>query len=482
MNYPISIQDYFSQNRIDAADTSFMIVSIEGKILDVGTLGNILNNNPVIGEPVDNYIWTLIGRFPISQNLFLPNIQLSPLHQFNLHLLIESELVWIIVHETLQKENKSEEVLAILPQNQNHCKMVLNGLDYLVFYRLPEGKCALICQVPDWAKDFIPINPAGHVCAPDLFPFLKGFEALLPIYQLGTKMVKKYAGMWTQPKPGGGELMLQAWALLLKNDAYLVVSLVEEGSSTLNPVQLTSEHTLAYEQLQKAKARLQELAKLNELFIGAISYDFRLPISTLIDGISYLQDEFKVSAKIGDYELAIIDQVKTELNRLLEYNNKLYDWVQLNYETLELNIESVPVKMILESVTGQLNNRLKSKQINLILTYHDEAIVNTDFVLICRALYHIIDNAIQFSREKGTIEIEASCKYIKISDQGNGMSTETIDAIKNRGLVQTKKGSAANKGTGLGLAIVNRIVEILNLRFEIESNKGEGTKATFIFY
>ncbi len=482
MNYPKSIQDYFFQKRIEPNDTFFMIVSLDGVILDAGTLVKILNIIPVIGEPVDGFIWALTDRFPISQNLFLPNIQLNPTHQYNLHLLVESELVWIIVHETAEKSSKQNDGTDPLSQSQNHCRKVLNGLDYLVFYRLPEGKCALICHVPDWAKEFIPTDHVGHICAPDLFPFIKGFEELIPAYQPGTKMVKKYAGMWPQTKPGGGELMLQAWALLQKDEAYLVVSPVEQGVISSAPAQLAGEHILAYEQLQKSQTRLQELAKLNGQFVGAISHDFRSPISTLIDGISYLQDEFKLSTKIGDYELAIIDQVKMELIRLLEYNNKLYDWAQLNHGTLELNIESIPVKMILESVKGQINERLHSRQIKLTLTYLDEAIVNTDFVLICQAVYNLIDNAIQFSRDRGAIVVEASCKSIKISDQGLGMSSETIKAIKKGGFVQVKKGSNVKKGTGLGLAIVSRIMEILNLRLEIDSVEGEGTQTTILFY
>lgn len=482
MRYPTTICDYLEHCQIDPDTILFMVVSREGTIIDQGTIRHVLNNEPQAGRPAEDYIWSFIGLFPLNSNLYLPNIQLSPMKYYNLHLIEDNGLIWILVDQQHESETDRLCNTSTLVLDQKKEITLLDGLGYLVFNRTTDGNCITYNKIPDWAVDLFSGEVSRDHCVTEIFPYLQGFVSLIPIYQPGEKMVKKSAGIWSQKSSSGHEFLLQAWALLYKTEAYLVISEVESGNGNEVFIKSTREHALAFEQLQNTRNQLQELVRLKDQFVNIISHDYRSPISTLIEGVTYLQDVLKSSPQIGTLELDIVAQVKSELVRLLDYNNKLYNWTQLNLDTLELNLESVPVKMILDSATSHFQQRLKEKNLRLSVSIQDGAVVTTDYVLMTQAIFNLIDNAIKFSKEEGQIFIEASSRQISIKDQGIGIPEHYIEGMKQGSILKSIRGTRGEMGTGLGLSIVYRILKTLNLHMDITSDPDQGTFFIIFFF
>ena len=99
-------------------------------------------------------------------------------------------------------------------------------------------------------------------------------------------------------------------------------------------------------------------------------------------------------------------------------------------------------------------------------------------------LTNLIDNAIKFNREKGSIRIcsqeeESSIKII-IEDSGIGIPEKDIPRIFERFYRVDKARSRELGGTGLGLSIVKHIVELHNGNVGVESVEGLGSKFWFI--
>ncbi|RNL51153.1 GAF domain-containing sensor histidine kinase [Pedobacter jejuensis] len=95
---------------------------------------------------------------------------------------------------------------------------------------------------------------------------------------------------------------------------------------------------------------------------------------------------------------------------------------------------------------------------------------------------NLISNAIKFSSDYGTVTVKLDLSVvdkektlkIDVSDNGNGLSQESVDKILN-GQLESSDGTSGERGYGLGLPMVTENVKSLNGTMEITSQEGWGT-------
>jgi signal transduction histidine kinase len=108
----------------------------------------------------------------------------------------------------------------------------------------------------------------------------------------------------------------------------------------------------------------------------------------------------------------------------------------------------------------------------------DPFILKIDTVLFKEIIRNIVKNGIEASGDS-TVEVklidEGSRKYVNITDNGPGMTLETIDRIFEPGF-STKKGNI-----GIGLSIVKSLTQEQNAMIEVESSPDRGTTFQLIF-
>ncbi len=101
-----------------------------------------------------------------------------------------------------------------------------------------------------------------------------------------------------------------------------------------------------------------------------------------------------------------------------------------------------------------------------------------DEELLSQVWLNLIDNAIKFSHDGGTVKIRMTkidnSVQVKITDCGIGMD----DATKTHIFEQFYQGdtSLTREGSGLGLPIVKRIIDLHHGRIDVESHLGKGTR------
>ena len=133
-----------------------------------------------------------------------------------------------------------------------------------------------------------------------------------------------------------------------------------------------------------------------------------------------------------------------------------------------------------EHIKNQLLPKVRSKGIDLILNYESPELIATfDEDRIKQVFINILDNAIKFTPEKGTIiiNIEKIEKFAKVSiiDTGIGISFEEIELVTGK----FYKGSNSNSHVGLGLSICEEIVKLHKGELMIKSKIDEGTTVSF---
>ncbi|MET3876435.1 ATP-binding protein [Chitinophaga sp. OAE865] len=121
----------------------------------------------------------------------------------------------------------------------------------------------------------------------------------------------------------------------------------------------------------------------------------------------------------------------------------------------------------------QFNANSKLIKIVLILEQEVPQFIDTDFLLLEKAVKNLLGNAIKFTRECGLVTLSISlCAgdlCLEVTDQGQGIKAEKQQKIFDLYVTE------GQQGTGLGLHIVKRTIETLGGQIELESEQGMGS-------
>jgi len=186
----------------------------------------------------------------------------------------------------------------------------------------------------------------------------------------------------------------------------------------------------------------------------------------------------------------MLDKDIPETNRGKKYIQKINDGLQdmlktvnnlLDYSRPEkLDIQSVEVDKFLEQVLSHFEIELKhaQKKISLQKQAHKPGLTaRFDPEKMQHVLLNLLQNAAQAIEDSGKIELVLdsashkgeNCIYIKVADNGTGISSEGLKKIFTP-FYTSKAG-----GTGLGLAAVKKIVEAHRGEVQIKSEMKKGT-------
>jgi two-component system phosphate regulon sensor histidine kinase PhoR len=179
--------------------------------------------------------------------------------------------------------------------------------------------------------------------------------------------------------------------------------------------------------------------------------------------------------------LSIISQHTNRMNKII---SDLLQLSQIESKEFELKIETFSVKELVEEVVYILRRSADEKLQNLEIHLHSEdAKVLGDKYRINQALTNLVDNAIKYTPEKGTIKIESRDKgelvEIAVIDNGMGIPPNDLPRVFERFYTVDKGRSRELGGTGLGLSIVKHIIEAHGGKVNVRSQLGKGSEFSF---
>ncbi|NLM27838.1 MAG: HAMP domain-containing histidine kinase [Clostridiaceae bacterium] len=210
-------------------------------------------------------------------------------------------------------------------------------------------------------------------------------------------------------------------------------------------------------------------------FINNFSHEFRTPIVSIRGFARQLQNKEMSEEKRREYTEIIISEserlanMSTNVLLLTRFENQQYITNQTEYE-LDEQIRNCII--LLEKQWSA-----KNIEINLNLK---RIIIYANQEMLSHLWINLIDNAIKYSKEHGTITITCDKTedviIFEISDNGKGMDSYTIKHMFDK-FYQGDK-SRSMRGNGLGLSIVRRIVDLCMGEISVQSEVGSGTTFT----
>jgi len=225
--------------------------------------------------------------------------------------------------------------------------------------------------------------------------------------------------------------------------------------------------------------KLNDLNNLKDRLISVLAHDLRAPLSTLRGLFSLLQDE-----SISHEEmLEMIPGVLKKLEYTSDFLDTLLFWINSQMDNFDSSAKSFYVKEITAYEIESYHEQAALKGINLIDNVPDGISASADPNSVRIVIRNLITNAIKFSKQNDTIEVNArpydnQNHIITIKDTGTGMTTEQLNKLF-KSKVNSKAGTQNESGTGMGLLFCKDLVEKCNGKIWVTSTLGKGTEFSF---
>ena len=237
--------------------------------------------------------------------------------------------------------------------------------------------------------------------------------------------------------------------------------------------------------LSDAVAAAETANRAKSTFLSNMSHDIRTPMNAIIgftnialhqDSVPEMHNCLKKIKESSDHLLSLLNDV-LDLSRI--------ESGKVEFSPVPTNITAV-TDSVIEIVKGMLLNR------ELNFEVHREPLQNpyvmTEPVRIREILVNILNNAVKFTKDGGTIRFDAGgrpgvdAQHIvicyRIKDTGIGMSEDFQKKIFDEFAQEENGVRTQYKGTGLGMPISKKYVELMGGTITVDSRKGVGTTFT----
>lgn len=220
-------------------------------------------------------------------------------------------------------------------------------------------------------------------------------------------------------------------------------------------------------------AQLREAAQRQKLFTGAVTHEFKTPLTGILLSADSLQNTCMDEEEQNKALTAIQNQGKW-LERLVQKLLKLLTLEQ------ELTLDTLSVPALLERVRESMAEVLGQRGVTLDIQCGVDTLEG-DMDLLQSALVNLVDNASKASQPGQGVTLAAFGNAIEVRDQGAGIPPEALGRITEPFYMADRSRSKRQGGVGLGLALVREIVDAHGAALEVESKVGAGTTVRIRF-
>lgn len=237
-------------------------------------------------------------------------------------------------------------------------------------------------------------------------------------------------------------------------------------------------HDLAAQVRRESEGRLAALKESEDKsrFIATMSHELRTPLNAVLGFAQLLQrpEMDNLTERQHRYVANIITGGR-DLTGLVE---EVLAYAKLSQAEVQRELGPVFAGDVIGKVLEASGPQAEAKGLTLRAGVHADAWVVADPVLLERALLNLVGNAIKFTAE-GEVRAVARSRpgevVIEVTDTGIGIAAEDQGRIFQP-FTQVSRGTARDYGgIGLGLAITATLVETLQGRIEVSSERGRGS-------
>ena len=228
--------------------------------------------------------------------------------------------------------------------------------------------------------------------------------------------------------------------------------------------------------------QLDEAFAMQRRFSASAAHELRTPIAVLKTKL----DVFKKKKREQHEYDELVTTIETYIDRLSSIITDLLEFT----ETSELGeVEDVSLDSVIKAVVDDLESVAQNNMVNVQVNAHSETqseaqafIVKGNTNLLYRALYNLVENAIRYNNEKGSVNITLETRgqegVIIIADTGVGIAPEQRELVFEPFYRVNKSRSREFGGAGIGLSLVKTILKRHGASITVSENTPQGSVFT----
>lgn len=238
--------------------------------------------------------------------------------------------------------------------------------------------------------------------------------------------------------------------------------------------------------LQQKNRELEDANRAKDRFLANMSHEFRTPLTGIIGFTGTLLMRLP-----GDLTAAQEKQLRTvqsNAKQLLSLINDLLNLAKIESGKIELNLEDVDCKKILQDVAASLGPLAAAKGLAFdVIAPPRDVVVTTSHRAVWQIITNLTANAVKFTTSGGiSLELRSIVAddgrrtEIAVSDTGIGIRAEDHDKLFQAFSRIENPGSRHEEGTGLGLCICEKLAHLIGGKLTFVSDYRQGSTFTLV--
>jgi len=228
--------------------------------------------------------------------------------------------------------------------------------------------------------------------------------------------------------------------------------------------------------------QLDEAFAMQRRFSASAAHELRTPIAVLRTKL----DVFKKKKREQHEYDELVTTMETYIDRLSSIITDLLEFAETSElgEVEDVSLDSV-IKTVVDDLESVAQNNMINMQIDEQSMTQSEAqtfIVKGNTNLLYRALYNLVENAIRYNNEEGSVNITLETRgqegVIIIADTGVGIAPEQRELVFEPFYRVNKSRSREFGGAGIGLSLVKTILKRHGASITVSENNPQGSVFT----
>ena len=224
--------------------------------------------------------------------------------------------------------------------------------------------------------------------------------------------------------------------------------------------------------------RTERLEHVRQEFLSNVSHELRTPLTSIIAFVETLESGAREDTESCQRFLSIIRKNASRMQGLID---DILELTAIEGGNVTLRAAPVELHQLVEEVCASLAAKATAQNVTLKNKVEPEVRVYADERRLEQMLTNLIDNAIKFSREHGTVTIShesGTHDLIMVHDNGDGIPAQHLERLFERFYRVDRARSRDMGGTGLGLAIVKHLALLHGGEVIVTSELGKGSTFT----
>ena len=245
---------------------------------------------------------------------------------------------------------------------------------------------------------------------------------------------------------------------------------------------LAVQNAQLFREIQDKGRELEIASQHKSQFLANMSHELRTPLNAIIGFSEVLQE--KMFGELNDKQEEYLNDIFTSGKHLLALINDVLDLSKVEAGKLEMELETVDLRRLLEGSLVIVRERALSHSITLSLDMADDIdTIKADERKLKQIVFNLLSNALKFTPDEGEVGIRThrNSEFVEISvwDSGVGIADEEQQRIFEE-FHQVEQGlTDKTEGTGLGLTLTRKLVKLHGGQISVKSDGDSGSTFTF---